>query len=108
MCDRCRSNRPCPSSPRSSPAASSSWQGRAYVGNFGWDYEGGAPQRNAALALVHPDGRVVRAADDLAFPNGTVITPDGGTLIVAETFARCLTAFDVAPGDGTLSNRRLW
>jgi len=83
-------------------------QGRAYVGNFGWDYESGTPQRNAALALVHPDGRVVRAADDLAFPNGTVITPDGGTLIVAETFARCLTAFDVAPGDGTLSNRRLW
>src|SRR5437667_418780 len=51
-------------------------QGRAYVGNFGWDYEGGAPQRNAALALVHPDGRVVRAGDDLAFPNGTVITAD--------------------------------
>ena len=83
-------------------------QGRAYVGNFGWDYESGAPPRNAALALVRPDGRVVRAADDLLFPNGTVITPDGGTLIVAETFARCLTAFDVAPGDGSLSNRRLW
>src|SRR5207244_2404716 len=60
------------------------------------------------VLAVGLDGRVVRAADDLAFPNGTVITPDGETLIVAETFARCLTAFDVAPGDGTLSNRRLW
>ena len=83
-------------------------QGRAYVGNFGWDYESGAPERKTALALVHADGRVVRAADDLSFPNGTVLTPDGGTLIVAETFARCLTAFDVAPADGRLSNRRLW
>ena len=83
-------------------------QGRAYVGNFGWDYESGAPERKTALALVHADGRVVRAADDLSFPNGTVLTPDGGTLIVAETFARCLTAFDVAPADGGLSNRRLW
>ncbi len=81
--------------------------GRAYVGNFGWDYESGAPQRNTALALVHPDGRVVRAAEDLAFPNGMVLTSDGRTLIVAETFGQCLTAFDVA-GDGSLSNRRLW
>ena len=81
--------------------------GRAYVGNFGWDYESGAPVRKTALALVHPDGRVVRAAEDLAFPNGMVLTPDGRTLIVAETFAQCLTAFDVA-GDGGLSNRRLW
>src|SRR5205807_225711 len=81
--------------------------GRAYVGNFGWDYESGAPVQKTALALVHPDGRVVRAAEDLAFPNGMVLTPDGRTLIVAETFAQCLTAFDVA-GDGGLSNRRLW
>src|SRR3989441_12604432 len=79
-------------------------QGRAYVGNFGWDYESGAPQRKAALALVHPDGHVVRAADDLSFPNGTGLTPDGGTLIVGQTFARRLTAFDVAPAARGLSH----
>jgi sugar lactone lactonase YvrE len=59
------------------------------------------------MAVVHPDGRAEVAADDLSFPNGTVITPDGRTLIVGESFAARLTAFDVAP-DGTLSNRREW
>ena len=82
-------------------------RGRAYVGNFGYDFETGEPQRSAALALVFPDGTVRVAADDLAFPNGTVITPDGRTLIVAESFGACLTAFDVA-SDGTLSRRRVW
>lgn len=81
--------------------------GRAYVGNFGYDFEAGMPQRSAALALVLPDGTVRVAADDLAFPNGAVLTPDGRTLIVAESFAARLTAFDVAP-DGTLSRRRTW
>ena len=46
-------------------------------------------------------------ADDLGFPNGTVVTPDGRTLIVGETFARRLTAFDIQD-DGSLSNRRVW
>jgi sugar lactone lactonase YvrE len=55
--------------------------------------------------MVAPDGTVSVAAEDLDFPNGTVITPDGRTLIVAESFGRRLTAFDVAP-DGTLANRR--
>jgi sugar lactone lactonase YvrE len=81
--------------------------GRAYVGNFGYDFEAGEPQRSAALALVLPDGTVHVAAEDLAFPNGAVITPDGRTLIVGESFGARLTAFDVAP-DGTLSGRRLW
>src|SRR3989454_1919541 len=81
--------------------------GRAYVGNFGYDYEAGQAFRPAVLALVHPDGRVEPAADDLAFPNGTVITPDGGTLIVAETFAHRLTAFTITPGGG-LAGRRTW
>src|SRR6266849_3318361 len=81
--------------------------GRAYVGNFGYDYEAGQAFRPAVLALVHPDGRVEPAADDLAFPNGTVITQDGGTLIVAETFAHRLTAFTIAPGGG-LAGRRTW
>lgn len=81
--------------------------GRAYVGNFGYDFETGAPPVTTTLALVQPDGRASAAATDLAFPNGVVITPDGGTLIIAETFGHCLTAFDRAV-DGCLSNRRVW
>jgi sugar lactone lactonase YvrE len=82
-------------------------QGRAYVGNFGFDLNAGETPKPTTLALVYPDGRVAVAADDLAFPNGTVLTPDGRTLIVGETLAARLTAFDVA-ADGTLSNRRVW
>ena len=81
--------------------------GRAYVGNFGSDYNTGEPLQPARLARVDPDGTVSVAAERLMFPNGTVITPDGATLIIGETFARQLTAFDRAP-DGTLSNRRVW
>lgn len=81
--------------------------GRAYVGNFGFDlHEQGQPTK-ADLALVHPDGRVEVAAEGLSFPNGTVITPDGGTLIVGESFGACLTAFDIGEG-GRLANRREW
>jgi sugar lactone lactonase YvrE len=82
-------------------------EGRAYVGNFGFDLHSGATQEPAALALVHPDGRVEVAARDLSFPNGAVISPDGHTLVVGETFGACLTAFDIA-ADGSLSNRREW
>jgi sugar lactone lactonase YvrE len=91
--------------------------GRAYVGNFGFDLDTAeingtldevlAEHSGATLARVDPDGSVHAAAEGLIFPNGTVITPDGRTLIVAESFGRRLTAFDVA-GDGTLSNRRVW
>jgi len=81
--------------------------GRAYVGNFGYDFEAGMPSRPAALALVLPDGTVRVAAEQLAFPNGAVLTPDGQTLIVGESFGARLTAFDVAP-DGTLRHRRIW
>lgn len=81
--------------------------GRAYVGNFGFDLNAGERPKPTTLALVHPDGRVAVAADDLSFPNGAVITPDGRTLILAETLAARLTAFDIA-ADGTLSKRRLW
>ena len=81
--------------------------GNAYVGNFGFEiFERGTPQ-NAVLALVRPDGTVEVAAEDLAFPNGSVITPDGRTLIVGESFGRCYTAFDVR-ADGTLEHRRTW
>jgi sugar lactone lactonase YvrE len=82
-------------------------QGRAYVGNFGYDRHKGEPPRTTCLARVDPDGRVTRAAEDLFFPNGTVITPDGRTMIVGETQGHRLTAFDVA-ADGRLDNRRVW
>ena len=80
--------------------------GRAYVGNFGFDYPDGE-RKPAKLARVDPDGTVSLAADELMFPNGTMITPDGNTLIVGETFAERLTAFDIG-ADGALSNRRVW
>jgi sugar lactone lactonase YvrE len=82
-------------------------RGRAYVGNFGFDFRARAETRLANLVLVHPDGRAQVAAGDLLFPNGTVITPDGRTLVVGESFGARLTAFDVAE-DGTLSKRRVW
>jgi sugar lactone lactonase YvrE len=81
--------------------------GRAYVGNFGFDRHQGETPRPASLARVDPDGRIERAADDLMFPNGTVITPDGGTLVVAETMANRLTAFSIG-ADGSLAQRRLF
>ena len=82
-------------------------QGRAYVGNFGFPLYPRGEVKPARLARVDPDGSVHEAADGLIFPNGTVITPDGKTLIVGETFAGRMSAFDIAP-DGGLSNRRVW
>jgi sugar lactone lactonase YvrE len=86
-------------------------QGRAYVGNFGFDIEAprerGVPPPPAVLALVGTDGSVSVAATDMLFPNGTVITPDGRTLIIAESIGRRLTAFDIGT-DGSLSGRRVW
>ena len=92
-------------------------EGRAYVGNFGFDLDTNeingtlgevlATHGGATIARVDPDGSVHAAADGLMFPNGTVITPDGHTMIVAESFADRLTAYDIGD-DGSLSNRRLW
>ena len=70
-------------------------QGRAYVGNFGFDLMGGAPVATAALLRVDPDGSVTAVAQDLWFPNGSVITDDG-VLIVDETFGNRVSAFDIA------------
>lgn len=81
--------------------------GRAYIGHFGYDLFGGEEPRPASLLLVTPDGQVREVADGLEFPNGTVISPDGKTLIVAETFGRRLTAFSIAD-DGGLSERRVF
>lgn len=82
-------------------------RGRAYVGNFGYDRHAGQAPRTTCLIRVDPDGSIHRAADGLLFPNGTVITPDGSTLIVAETFAHRLTAFAVT-ADGALTDGRPW
>jgi sugar lactone lactonase YvrE len=82
-------------------------EGRAYVGNFGFDHYSRAEPTPARLIRVDPDGTVTPVADDLWFPNGTVITPDGATLIVGESRANRLTAWDRTP-DGSLSNRRVW
>lgn len=87
-------------------------RGNAYVNTLNFDFarfnellgSGAAPGK---IALVTPDGEAREVADGLAFPNGMVVTPDNRTLIVAESFARRLTAFDIAT-DGSLSNRRVW
>ncbi len=82
-------------------------KGRAYVGNFGFDLYGGESPTGTALVLVDPSGTVRVVAEDLLFPNGMVITPDGKTMILSETFGARLLAFDIAE-DGSLSNRRVW
>jgi sugar lactone lactonase YvrE len=82
-------------------------QGRAYVGNFGFDLQHRAAFAPASLILVTPEGRARIVADDMQFPNGTVLMPDGRTLIVAESYGQRLTAFDVM-GDGSLEHRRIW
>jgi sugar lactone lactonase YvrE len=81
--------------------------GRAYVGNFGFDLHKGEQPRPTVMIMVTPEGKPRVVADELTFPNGTVITPDGRTLIVGESFGRRLTAFDIA-ADGSLANRRVW
>jgi sugar lactone lactonase YvrE len=82
-------------------------RGRAYVGNFGFDLYGGEEARDACMVLVEPDGSARIAADGLAFPNGTVITDDGLTMIVGESYGGRLTVFKIT-GDGALGDRRLF
>jgi sugar lactone lactonase YvrE len=91
--------------------------GGAYVGNFGFNLDEAMAERGvpdvlanhatAKLAYVAPDGQTRIAAEDLHFPNGSVITPDGKTLILGETMTGVLTAFDIG-ANGDLSNRRVW
>jgi sugar lactone lactonase YvrE len=83
-------------------------RGRVYVGNMGFDL--GDPEavpQPGSILLVTPNGDVRIVADELAFPNGMAITPDGQTLIVAESYAARLTAFDITP-DGSLVHPRTW
>ena len=81
--------------------------GRIYIGNFGYDFHGGAPKQLTDLHVIEPDGTIRVAASGLEFPNGAVLIDNGRTLVVAETWACRLTAFDRA-ADGTLSNARLF
>lgn len=82
-------------------------KGRAWVGNFGWDLMGGTQLAATILIRVDPDGKAEVAADNLVFPNGTVIPANSNTLIVAQSFGHELTAFDIGD-DGQLTNRRAW
>jgi sugar lactone lactonase YvrE len=81
-------------------------RGNAYVNNIGFDFPDGE-FATGIIARATPDGSVREVADGVAFPNGMVVTPDTSTLIVAESYANRLTAFDIA-ADGGLSNRRTW
>jgi len=81
--------------------------GRAYVGNFGFDLHANETPRATTLVMAAPDGSARIVAEEMMFPNGMVITPEAKTLIVGETFAQRLTAFDIA-ADGSLKNRRVW
>ena len=82
-------------------------EGRAYVGNFGFDFFSGTAQKPAELVLVDPNGSARVAATGLDFPNGSVITPDGKTLIVGESLGHRLTAFRIED-DGSLVGRSAW
>jgi sugar lactone lactonase YvrE len=82
-------------------------RGNAYVNSICFDFMSGEEPRPGIVALVSPDGSVREVADGLGFPNGMAVTPDGSTLIVAESFAGRLTAFDIG-ADGALSGRRVW
>jgi sugar lactone lactonase YvrE len=82
-------------------------RGNAYVNGGGFDLMAGEEFAPGIVALVSPDGSARQVADGIAFPNGMLVTPDGTTLIVAESYAKRLTAFEIA-SDGSLSNRRVW
>ena len=82
-------------------------QGRAYVGNLGFDLFGGDDYRNANLVMVDPAGEAQVVVEEVEFPNGTVILPGGEVMVLAETWGHRLTAFDIAP-DGGLSGRRIF
>jgi sugar lactone lactonase YvrE len=81
-------------------------RGHAYVGNFGW-HPDDPEMRLTKLIMVTPDGQWREVGGGINFPNGMTRTADGKTLIVAESFASRLTAFDVG-SDGSLSNQRIW
>jgi sugar lactone lactonase YvrE len=82
-------------------------RGNAYVNGGGFDLMAGEPFAPGVVAMISPDGSARQVADELAFPNGMLVMPDASTLIVAESYAKRLTAFHI-DGDGSLANRRVW
>ncbi|MCW2632854.1 MAG: gluconolaconase [Pseudonocardia sp.] len=82
-------------------------RGNIYVDNAGFDLMAGAAFAPGNVVLVRPDGSAREVADGIAFGNGMAVAPDNSTLIVAESYGRRLTAFDIA-ADGGLANRRVW
>lgn len=82
-------------------------RGNIYINSINFDLLGRGKPESGIIALITPDGKARKVADGLALPNGTVISPDNETLIVAESLGGRLTAFDIA-ADGSLSNRRVW
>jgi len=82
-------------------------RGNAYVNGGGFDMMAGEEFAPGVIALVAPDGSARQVAGGLAFPNGMLVMPGGSTLVVAESYAKRLTAFDI-DADGGLSNRRVW
>jgi sugar lactone lactonase YvrE len=82
-------------------------RGNTYVNDVDFDFMGGGDFSPGFIALVTPGGTVSKVADGIHFPNGMAVTPDGATLIIAESFAGRLSAFDIED-DGALSNRRVW
>lgn len=81
-------------------------RGNVYVNGIGFDFPRGE-FATGIIAIVGPDGSARQVADGVAFPNGMAVTPDNATLILAESYGKKLTAFDIA-ADGNLSNRRVW
>jgi sugar lactone lactonase YvrE len=82
-------------------------RGNIYLNGADFDFVAGAPPKPGYIKLVTPDGQLRQVAGDIQFPNGMAITPDDRTLIVSESFAGRLTAFDI-DADGGLSNRRVF
>jgi sugar lactone lactonase YvrE len=82
-------------------------RGNAYVNGAGFDMMAGAEFAPGVIAVVTAAGDTRQVADGVAFPNGMAVTPDDSTLIVADSYAKALTAFDI-DADGGLSNRRVW
>ena len=81
--------------------------GRAYIGNYGFDVDAGAEPTSTTLVCVDPDGEAWVAIEQLLFPNGSVITDGGHTLVVAESFGQRLSAYAILP-DGSLADGRVW
>ncbi|MFG1605773.1 SMP-30/gluconolactonase/LRE family protein [Actinoplanes sp. NPDC049265] len=81
-------------------------RGHVFVNNIGYDFPAGPPAPGL-IAVITPGGAVRRVAGDLLFPNGMAVSPDGGTLVVAESHGERLTAFDIT-AEGNLTDRRVW